>query len=96
MSETSSGHHPDRPGRYKIRIKGHLASRWVTWFDGMTLTADDDGTTCLEGPVVDQAALHGLLHRVRDVGLPLLSVTQLDTDRPTPPSPTSDDSHSGD
>jgi hypothetical protein len=98
MSDTSTDHpdRPDRPGRYKIRLEGRLASRWVTWFDGMTLTVDNDGTTCLEGPVVDQAALHGLLHRVRDVGLPLLSVTQLDTDRPTPPSQDSDDSHSGD
>ena len=95
MSDISAGH-PDRPERYKIRIEGHLPSRWVTWFDGMTLTTDDDGTTCLEGCVVDQAALHGLLHRVRDVGLPLLSVTQLDADQPTPPSPTCDNSHPGD
>jgi hypothetical protein len=67
------------PGRYRIRIKGHLASRWATWFDPMTLTAESDGTTVIEGPVVDQAALHGLLHKVRDIGLPLLSVTPLDT-----------------
>jgi hypothetical protein len=95
MSDTPAGH-PDKPGRYKIRIGGHLPSRWVTWFDGMSLTTEDDGTTSLEGCVVDQAALHGLLHRVRDVGLPLLSLTQLDADRPTPPSPTSDTSHPGD
>ena len=78
MSDTSAGH-PDEPGRYEIRLKGHLASRWATWFDGMTLTAGSDGTTVLEGPVVDQAALHGLLHKVRDIGLPLISVTRLDT-----------------
>ena len=84
MSDTSAGH-PDRPGRYEIRIEGHLASRWTTWFDGMTLTAESDGSTVLEGPVMDQAALHGLLQRVRDIGLPLLSVTRLDTDRPTCP-----------
>ena len=65
-------------GRYEIRIRGHLGSRWATWFDGMTLTAVSDGTTVLEGPVVDQAALHGVLHKVRDTGLPLLSVNQVD------------------
>jgi hypothetical protein len=65
-------------GRYEIRIRGHLRSRWATWFDGMTLTAMSDGTTVLEGPVVDQAALHGVLHKVRDTGLPLLSVNQVD------------------
>jgi hypothetical protein len=73
MSETAAG-------RYRIRIKGHLASRWATWFEPMTLTAEGDGTTAIEGPVADQAALHGLLHKVRDIGLPLLSVTRLDTD----------------
>jgi hypothetical protein len=65
-------------GRYEIRIRGHLGSRWATWFDGMTLTAMSDGTTVLEGPIVDQAALHGVLHKVRDTGLPLLSVNQVD------------------
>jgi hypothetical protein len=73
MSETSAG-------RYRIRIKGHLAFRWATWFEPMTLTAESDGTTAIEGPVADQAALHGLLHKVQDIGLPLLSVTRLDTD----------------
>jgi hypothetical protein len=68
----------DNSWRYEIRIKGHLGSRWATWFDGMTLTAMSDGTTVLEGPVVDQAALHGVLRKVRDTGLPLLSVTQVD------------------
>jgi hypothetical protein len=73
MSETSAG-------RYRIRVKGHLASRWATWFEPMTLTAESDGTTAIEGPVADQAALHGLLHKVRNIGLPLLSVTRLDPD----------------
>jgi len=77
MSDTPAGH-PDPHPRYEIRIKGQLAARWAAWFDGMTLTTDDDGITVLEGPVVDQAALHGLLYKVRDLGLPLLSVTQLD------------------
>jgi hypothetical protein len=77
MSDTSAGRAHPHP-RYEIRVQGHLATRWAAWFDGMTLTTEDDGTTVLEGPVVDQAALHGLLHKVRDLGLPLLSVTQLD------------------
>jgi hypothetical protein len=71
-------------GRYEIRVKGHLASRWAAWFDGMTLTNEGDGTTSIQGPVIDQAALHGLLHRLRDTGLPLISVTQLDPFQPHP------------
>jgi hypothetical protein len=59
---------------YEIRLKGHLNARWVDWFDGLTLTQESDGTTLLSGPVVDQAALHGLLARVRDLGLPLIAV----------------------
>jgi hypothetical protein len=86
MSDTSAGH-PNEPRRYEIRIRGRLASRWATWFDGMALTAGADGTTVLEGPVADQAALHGLLHKVRDIGLPLISVTQLDAGRPARPAP---------
>ncbi|HEV8560453.1 MAG TPA: hypothetical protein VGR06_29330 [Actinophytocola sp.] len=65
-------------GRYEIRIKGHLGARWAARFDGMTLTARADGTTLIEGPVVDQAALYGLLRTLRDIGLPLLSVTRVD------------------
>jgi hypothetical protein len=76
-----------QPGRYEIRVKGHLAARWAAWFDPMTLTADTDGSTVLEGPVVDQAALHGLLDKVRDIGLPLLSVTRLDPSTPNPAHP---------
>jgi hypothetical protein len=63
------------PTEYEIRLQGHLAPRWAAWFDGLSLTAESDGTTALRGPVVDQAALHGLLQRLRDTGLPLLSVT---------------------
>ena len=66
-------------GRYEIRVKGHLASRWAAWFDGMSLTNETDGTTSIRGPVTDQAALHGLLQRLRDTGLPLISVAQLDS-----------------
>ena len=59
---------------YEIRLKGHLEARWVQWFDGLTITLEDDGDTLLTGPVIDQAALHGLLRKVRDLGLTLLSV----------------------
>jgi hypothetical protein len=66
--------------RYEIRVKGHLGSRWVTWFDGMNLIAEDDGTTVIRGPVVDQAALHGLLQTLRDLGITLLSLIPLPAD----------------
>jgi len=69
----------DEPGLYEIRIQGHLDSRWAAWFGGLTLTLEDSGTTRLTGPVVDQAALHGLLRKVRDLGLPLLSVMRVQT-----------------
>ena len=66
--------------RYEIRVKEHLGSRWVSWFDGMNLTAEDDGTTVIRGPVVDQAALHGLLQTLRDLGITLLSLIPLPAD----------------
>ena len=75
MSETyASIHDHNEPGLYEIRIKGHLDDRWADWFGGLTLTPDENGHTLLAGPVVDQAALHGLLKKVRDLGMPLLSV----------------------
>jgi hypothetical protein len=77
----STGQDPDS-GQYEIRVRGHLEARWASWFDGMTLTKDSDGTTSIHGPVIDQAALHGLLRKLRDTGLPLVSVIQLDQDRP--------------
>jgi hypothetical protein len=61
--------------QYDIRVKGHLDARWAGWFGGLTLTNDGDGTTVIHGPVVDQAALHGLLQKLRDMGVPLVSVT---------------------
>ena len=68
---------------YEIRVKGVLDSRWSEWFDGMTLSSNDaSGETTLSGRVADQAALHGLLAKVRDLGLPLLSVHRLDPERP--------------
>jgi len=66
------------PGSYEIRIKGHLDKRWAAWFEGLTITLEEDGDTLLTGPVVDQAALHGLLKRVRDLGMPLISVSPLE------------------
>jgi hypothetical protein len=63
------------PGRYEIRLKGHLDGRWAAWFDGLSLSRESDGTTIVHGPIADQAALHGLLQKVRDTGLPLVSVT---------------------
>jgi len=63
---------------YHIRIKGHLGSRWTEWFGGMVITLEGNGDTLLTGPVVDQAALHGVLRKVRDLGLPLLSVMRVD------------------
>ena len=63
------------PGGYEIRLKGHLDQRWAAWFDGLSLSREPDGTTVIHGPVADQAALHGLLQKVRDTGLPLVSVT---------------------
>jgi len=78
MSET----HPSteahyEPGLYEIRIKGHLDDRWADWFGGLTITLEENGDTPLTGPVVDQAALYGLLRKVRDLGMPLLSVIRV-------------------
>lgn len=61
---------------YEIRIKGHLGSQWTDWFDGLTITLEDTGETLLTGPVVDQAALHSVLKKVRDLGMPLVSVNR--------------------
>jgi len=82
----------DRPEarRYEIRLAGHLDARWAEWFDGLAVSRDIDGTTAIRGPITDQAALHGLLQRVRDLGLPLVSVTRIDTDQPAPPTTTPD------
>ena len=75
MSEThASTEDQYEPGLYEIRLKGHLNDRWADWFEGLTITLEDNGDTLLTGPVVDQAALHGLLKKVRDLGMPLVSV----------------------
>ena len=85
------------PGRYEIRLEGRLHPRWAAWFDGMSLTHGSDGSTVLSGPVIDQAALHGLLQKVRDAGLPLISVARLDPRSPMCPSPglTDPSTHTG-
>jgi hypothetical protein len=68
----------DQPMVYQIRIKGHLGSQWTDWFEGLIITLEEDGNTLLTGTVIDQAALHGLLKKVRDLGLPLLSVNSVE------------------
>lgn len=75
------------PGRYEIRLTGHLDARWAGWFGGLTVSRESGGTTVISGQVADQAALHGLLQRVRDLGLPLVSVTQVEADQPDVPRP---------
>jgi hypothetical protein len=70
---------PSQPMIYQVRIKGHLGLHWTDWFGGLTITLEDNGDTLLTGPVVDQAALHGVLRKVRDLGLPLISVTHAQT-----------------
>lgn len=65
--------------RYAIRVDGHLDARWSTWFDGAVLRHEADGTTVIASPAMDQAALHGLLRRIRDAALPLISVTRIET-----------------
>jgi len=79
-----SNHHDlerdvDQPRVYQIRIKGHLGRQWVHWFEGLTITLEENGDTLLTGPVTDQAALHGLLKKVRDLGMPLLSLNTIGT-----------------
>jgi hypothetical protein len=73
---SAEDHH--EPRLYEIRLKGHLDARWTDWFEGLSFTYESDGTTILSGPVVDQAALYGLLRKVRDLGLPLIAVNQVD------------------
>ena len=87
MSDTSSD---QQSLKYEIRVIGHLDPRWSAWFDGLTLSLENDGTTLISGPIVDQAALHGVLRRLRDVGLSLVSITQVEA---LPPANTSENPH---
>ncbi len=82
MSKThASSEDQYRPGLYEIRIKGHLDDRWRDWFEGLIITLEDNGDTLLTGPIIDQAALHGVLKKLRDSGLPLVSVNPIKNDR---------------
>jgi hypothetical protein len=85
MNAIPAGRHQD-PERYEIRVQGHLGTRWAAWFDGLTLTYGSDGTTIIDGPVADQAALHGLLQKIRDLGLPLISVNHATPGHPPAPA----------
>ena len=76
---------PRQPVIYQIRVKSHLSSAWTDWFEGLTITQEEDGDTLLTGSVIDQAALHGLLKKVRDLGMPLLSVDNLKPDQEDAP-----------
>jgi hypothetical protein len=80
---------PDRPeaGQYEIRLSGHLDAHWTSWFDGLDVSQDSDGTTVISGHMADQAALHGALQRVRDLGLPLVSVTRIRSTQPRRSTP---------
>ena len=80
-NERNANTDPGQPTIYHIRIKGHLGGQWSDWFGGLSITLEDNGDTLLTGPVVDQAALHGLLRKVRDLGMPLLLVKHV---RPDP------------
>jgi len=86
MSEThvTASEH-DKPWQCELRIKGHLDDRWADWFEGLTITLEENGDTLLAGQVVDQAALHGLLKKVRDLGMPLISVMGVEPDQADAP-----------
>jgi len=85
LSENNSESNADQPMVYRIRIKGHLGREWTDWFEGLTITLEENGNTLLTGPVIDQAALHGLLKKVRDLGMPLLSVNRIEPSQPNAP-----------
>jgi hypothetical protein len=82
----STDDHTAAVPEYEIQVAGHLGPRWSAWFDGLAIATDDDGTTVIRGPVVDQAALHGLIQKLRDFGIPLISLSQVPS--PTPAEPT--------
>jgi hypothetical protein len=89
----ASADDPDEPGQYEIRLRGRLEARWAAWFDGLSLTYESDATSVLRGPVADQAALHGLLQKVRDLGLPLIAVMQVGLEQATGPDLNADPDH---
>lgn len=79
-NERSSKYDAGQPMVYQIKVKGHLSRQWADWFEGLTITLQEDGDTLITGPVVDQAALYGLLRKVRDVGLRLVSISPIESD----------------
>ncbi len=83
MNSSSNEHVfvPNQPSIYQIRIKGHLGHEWEEWFDGLSIDLEENGDTLLTGPVIDQADLHGLLKKVRDLGMPLVSVNRVELGR---------------
>lgn len=82
-NEIDLGRDPDVPKVFHIRIKGHLGQQWAGWFDGLTITLEEDGNTLLSGPVIDQSALHGIVKKIRDLGMPLISVNPVDPNQAT-------------
>ena len=76
----------DKVRIYQIRIEGQLGQQWTDWFDGLSITPGEDGTTLLTGTVIDQSALHGLLKKIRDLGAPLVSVNRMETDGSSDPN----------
>ena len=86
MTDTNAG--LGETSGYQIRMKGHISARWSGWFDGLDIRLEADGTTLISSPSLDQAALHGLLAKVRDLGLPLISVTPTGSDDQPDPVPT--------
>jgi hypothetical protein len=85
INERNPKRDPSEPMVYQIRVMGHLGAQWADWFEGLSITLQDNGETLLSGLVADQAALHGLLRKVRDLGLPLLSVIRLQPDQADAP-----------
>ena len=81
MSRPPGGAAPAEPVRYELRVQGALDERWSAWFEGLEVSSDQSGQTTIAGLIVDQAALHGLLVKIRDLGLPLLSVRRIDPNR---------------
>ena len=81
MSRPPAGARPAEPAPYELRVQSVLEARWSAWLEGLQVSSDDHGETTIARPVADQAALHGLLTKIRDLGLPLLSVRRLDQDR---------------
>ena len=87
-NEQKSARAPDQSKVFQIRIQGHLSQQRMDWFEGLTITLEEDGNTLFSGPVVDQSALHGILKRIRDLGMPLLSVNSVDRNQENMTKPT--------